>query len=98
MWHSSQAANKGSNAISYKNSRVDEILETIRREFDAKKRVEMYKEFQQILHEEQPYTFLFVRKHVCACIAGFENVEIFPGRFDRSIGGYRREIKNLSAN
>ena len=24
-WHSSQAANKGSNAISYKNSRVDEI-------------------------------------------------------------------------
>ena len=27
VWHSSQAANKGSNAISYKNVRVDEILE-----------------------------------------------------------------------
>ena len=29
VWHSSQAANKGSNAISYKNPRVDEILGTI---------------------------------------------------------------------
>ncbi len=40
VWHSSQAANKGSNAISYKNSRVDEIFELYRREFDAQKRIE----------------------------------------------------------
>jgi peptide/nickel transport system substrate-binding protein len=78
VWHSSQAANKGSNAISYKNSRVDEILEIYRREFDAKKRVEMYKEFQQILHEEQPYTFLFVRKQVSVVHRRFQDVEIFP--------------------
>ncbi|MGZ8444245.1 MAG: peptide-binding protein [Candidatus Binatia bacterium] len=78
VWHSSQAANKGSNAISYKNSRVDEILETYRREFDAQKRVEMYKEFQQILHEEQPYTFLFVRKQVSVVHRRFQDVEIFP--------------------
>ena len=78
VWHSSQAANKGSNAISYKNPRVDEILEMYRREFDAQKRVEMYKEFQQILHEEQPYTFLFVRKQVSAVHRRFQDVEIFP--------------------
>jgi peptide/nickel transport system substrate-binding protein len=78
VWHSSQAANKGSNAISYKNRRVDAILETYRREFDAKKRIEMYKEFQQILHEEQPYTFLFVRKQISAVHRRFQNVEIFP--------------------
>ncbi len=79
VWHSSQAANKGSNAISYKNSRVDEILEISRREFDAQKRVEMYKEFQQILHEEQPYTFLFVRKQISVVHRRFQDVEIFPG-------------------
>lgn len=78
VWHSSQAANKGSNAISYKNARVDEILETYRREFDAQKRIEMYKEFQQILHEEQPYTFLFVRKQISAVQRRFQGVEIFP--------------------
>ena len=78
VWHSSQAANKGSNAISYKNPRVDEILEQYRREFDPQKRIQIYKEFQQILHEEQPYTFLYVSKRVSALHRRFQNVEIFP--------------------
>ena len=78
VWHSSQAANKGSNAISYKNDRVDEILEQYRREFDEEKRIQLYKEFQQILHEEQPYTFLYVSKRVSAVHRRFQNVEVFP--------------------
>jgi peptide/nickel transport system substrate-binding protein len=78
VWHSSQAANKGSNAISYKNARVDAILEQYRREFDAEKRIELYKEFQQILHEEQPYTFLYVGKRVSALHRRFQGVEVFP--------------------
>jgi len=79
VWHSSQAANKGSNHISYKNPRVDQILENYRREFDAKKRVEMYREFQEILNAEQPYTFLFARKSVSAVQRRFVNVEVYPG-------------------
>jgi peptide/nickel transport system substrate-binding protein len=78
VWHSSQAANKGSNAISYKNSRVDEILEQYRREFDAQKRIQMYKEFQEIIHDEQPYTFLYVGKRVSAVHRRFQGVEVFP--------------------
>lgn len=78
VWHSSQAANKGSNAISYKNPRVDEILELYRREFDAQKRIELYKEFQEILHDEQPYTFLYVGKRVSALHRRFQGVEVFP--------------------
>jgi peptide/nickel transport system substrate-binding protein len=78
VWHSSQAANKGSNAISYKNARVDQILEEYRREFDAQKRIQLYKEFQEILHDEQPYTFLHVRKTVSAVHRRFEGVEVFP--------------------
>jgi peptide/nickel transport system substrate-binding protein len=78
VWHSSQAANKGSNAISYKNARVDEILEQYRREFDEQKRIGLYKEFQQILHEEQPYTFLYVSKRVSAVHRRFDGVEVFP--------------------
>ena len=63
VWHSSQAANKGSNAISYKNlAGRREFSKTYRREFDPQKRIEMYKEFQQILNEEQPYTFLYMRQ------------------------------------
>ena len=78
VWHSSQAANKGSNFISYKNARVDQILETYRREFDLKRRIELYREFQRILNEEQPYTFLFVRKSVTAVQRRFHGVNIYP--------------------
>ena len=78
VWHSSQAANKGSNAISYKNARVDEILEQYRREFDPQKRIEMYKEFQEIISEEQPYTFLYIGKRVSAVERRFQGVKVFP--------------------
>jgi peptide/nickel transport system substrate-binding protein len=78
VWHSSQAANKGSNAISYKNPRVDKILEEYRREFDEKKRIELYREFQRILNEEQPYTFLFARKSVTAVQRRFHGVKVYP--------------------
>ena len=78
IWHSSQAANRGSNAISYKNPRVDQILEEYRREFDELKRIELYKEFQEILNDEQPYTFLFASKRVSAVQRRFEGVEVFP--------------------
>lgn len=78
VWHSSQAANKGSNSISYKNARADKILEVYRREFDAKKRIELYREFQQILHDEQPYTFLFMSRSASAVHRRFQGVEVLP--------------------
>ncbi|MEX0806604.1 MAG: peptide-binding protein [Candidatus Binatia bacterium] len=78
VWHSSQSANNGSNHIGYKNARVDEILEQYRHEFDAQKRIELYREFQQILADEQPYTFLFVGKSVVAVQRRIHGVEILP--------------------
>lgn len=79
VWHSSQAANKGSNHIGYKNPRVDQILEQYRREFDPQKRIELYREFQQILRDEQPYTFLFVGKSIAAVHRRIHGVEVLPG-------------------
>jgi peptide/nickel transport system substrate-binding protein len=78
VWHSSQAANKGSNHIGYKNARVDKILEDYRREFDPGKRVQLSREFQRILSDEQPYTFLFIRKTISALHRRFRGVEVFP--------------------
>ena len=79
VWHSSQAANKGSNHISFKNARADQILEQYRSEFDERKRIELYREFQQILSDEQPYTFLFVGKSVSAVQRRIRGVEVLPG-------------------
>ena len=80
VWHSSQAENKGSNHVSYKNARADALLEEYRRTFDAQKRVELYREFQQILHQEQPYTFLFIQKAILAVDRRFQNVNLYPQR------------------
>jgi len=79
VWHSSQAENKGSNHVSYKNARADAILEEYRRTFDPQKRIELYREFQQILHAEQPYTFLFIQKSILAVDRRFQNITLYPG-------------------
>jgi peptide/nickel transport system substrate-binding protein len=78
VWHSSQADNKGSNHVSYKNAHVDALLEEYRRTFDAQKRTALYKDFQHILHTEQPYTFLFIRKSILALDRRFHNVTLYP--------------------
>ena len=79
VWHSSQAENKGSNHVSYKNTRADALLEEYRRTFDPQKRIELYREFQQILHQEQPYTFLFIQKSILAVDRRFQNITLYPG-------------------
>ncbi len=79
VWHSSQAENRGSNHVSYKNTRADALLEAYRRTFDAQKRIELYREFQQILHQEQPYTFLFIQKSILAVDRRFQNITLYPG-------------------
>jgi peptide/nickel transport system substrate-binding protein len=79
VWHSSQAENKGSNVISFKHPRVDALLEENRRTFDPQKRIEINREFQQILNQEQPYTFLFIQKAIVALDKRFQNVIIYPG-------------------
>ncbi len=76
VWHSSQAENRGSNMISYKNPRVDAILEEYRRTFDPNMRIEQYREFQRILNVEQPYTFLFMQKAVTAVSRRFRDVQV----------------------
>ena len=60
LWHSSQAENNGSNYTSFRNKRADEIIEANRLEFDETKRIALMKEFQNIVVDEQPYTFLWM--------------------------------------
>ena len=62
---------------------------TYRREFDEPKRIQLYKEFQEILNDEQPYTFLYVSKRVSALQRRFEGVEVFPDGLRPSTGGCR---------
>lgn len=77
IWHSSSAGPGGSNAISYSNPEVDRIAEALRSTFDEEERIKLCHRFHQIVHEEQPYTFLFCDAELMAVDKRFEGVETF---------------------
>jgi peptide/nickel transport system substrate-binding protein len=79
VWHSSQAVENGSNYTNFRNAEVDSILERYREEFDEARRIELYRRFQEILYEEQPYTFLFSSKSLAAWDLRFRGVKWYPG-------------------
>ena len=60
IWHSSKTGSEELNHISYKNPKVDELLEAGRRTFDQARRKAIYGELQEIMAEDQPVVFLFV--------------------------------------
>jgi peptide/nickel transport system substrate-binding protein len=76
VWHSSQVE-KGSNHVGFSNKEADNIIEEARITFDKEERVKFYRRFHQILHEEQPYTFLFVGQSLVSIDRRFENVNIY---------------------
>ncbi|MBI4558905.1 MAG: hypothetical protein HY706_15085 [Candidatus Hydrogenedentes bacterium] len=77
LWHSSQAE-KGSNYVGFINADADRIIDEARREFDRNKRIEMYHRLNHILHEEQPYTFLFCPAALQVVDKRFHNVKVYP--------------------
>ena len=57
---------------------MDKILVAYRQEFDQDKRIEMYRRFQEILHEEQPYTFLWKQRVAKAYSRRYQGVNWYP--------------------
>ena len=78
IWHSSKTGLREFNFISYKNPEVDELLEKGRSVFDPKERKKYYDRLQEILAEEQPYTFLYVPYALPAIHRRFYGVEPAP--------------------
>ncbi len=62
IWHSKEADKaQSSNRIGFRNKEADRIAEALRIEFDTDKRTALCHEFHALLHEEQPYTFIYQR-------------------------------------
>ncbi|HEY3307407.1 MAG TPA: peptide-binding protein [Desulfuromonadaceae bacterium] len=60
IWHSSKTNVGELNFVGYKNQEVDRLLIEGRGTFDIEKRKKAYFRIQEILADEQPYTFLYV--------------------------------------
>ncbi len=63
LWHSDEAdREQSSNRIGFRNPEADRIAEALRKEMDEDKRTELCHEFHALVHEEQPYTFIYQRR------------------------------------
>lgn len=80
VWHSTSASNGGSNWVDFKNADSDHLLEQARLEFDTDKRKQIYWKWQELIHEEQPWTFLYYPENPAAYSKRFQNVKWLPLR------------------
>jgi len=76
IWHSSQIGNRGSNYVGFRNAEADAIIEEARRTLDEAKRNKLYHRLHRIIHEEQPYTFVYTRPEQRFLNKRFANVRI----------------------
>jgi len=75
-FHSSQITGRGDNFTSYSNPEADVLIDKARRELEPDKRYALYHRFHRLVHEEQPYTFLFIRPERRFLERRFENVKM----------------------
>ena len=85
IWHSSQIEGEGSNHIGYCNPKLDTMIEELRATFDMDKRIEYTRSIARLLHEEQPYTFLFWSYSLTAISGRYRNLRMFPGGIEEQI-------------
>jgi len=78
IWHSSKTRPKEFNFVSYANAEVDDLLEKGRRTFDRAERKKYYDRLQEVLDEEQPYTFLYVAESLPIVHKRFHGIEPAP--------------------
>jgi peptide/nickel transport system substrate-binding protein len=78
IWHSSKTGPKELNFIGFRNAEVDRLLVEGRGTFDKVIRKKCYWRFQDILAEEQPYTFLYVPDTLPVVSARFRGIEPAP--------------------
>ncbi|WP_053552320.1 peptide-binding protein [Desulfuromonas soudanensis] len=78
VWHSSKTGPRELNFVGFKNAEVDELLEKGRRTLETAERKKYYDRFQEILAEEQPYTFLYVPDALPVVASRFQGIEPAP--------------------
>lgn len=78
IWHSSKTKPGELNFIGYSNQEVDRLLEQGRSTFDFEQRKKAYFRIQEILADEQPYTFLYVPDALPVVSARVRGIEPAP--------------------
>jgi ABC-type transport system substrate-binding protein len=77
LFHSSQTDHFQLNFVGYRNPKADDLMIRIRQEYDEARQTAMARELHRLIAQDQPYTFLYVRR-VLALMDG-KIVRAVPG-------------------
>jgi ABC-type transport system substrate-binding protein len=75
VFHSASIPNKGSNALGFSNEESDKLIDEARRTLDTDKRMALWHQWEALISEEQPETFLYARLDRAFVAKRFKNVE-----------------------
>ncbi len=79
MFDSSQIADQADNFMSYRNPDLDAAIRKARETLDPAVRLPLWRKCHAILHEDQPYTFLYTGKTLTFLDKRMDNVQLLPG-------------------
>ena len=77
IFHSSQTGQFQLNFVGYQNPKADELMVRIRQEYNYARQLAMARELHRLIAEDQPYTFLYVRRSLSLMDAKI--VRMVPG-------------------
>lgn len=75
IFHSDQIPPPGDNSMSYSNPELDRLIEQARVTLIEDERMPLWHEVHEILHEDQPYTFLFTRESLAFFDGRLRNIQ-----------------------
>ncbi|MFW6134719.1 MAG: peptide-binding protein [Elusimicrobiota bacterium] len=76
IWHSSMKKEGQYNFVGYSNQKVDQLLEKGRTIFDTGERKRIYQQVHRIIHDDQPYMFLYVPDTRHVIHKRFKNIKV----------------------
>jgi peptide/nickel transport system substrate-binding protein len=78
IFHSNSIKDQGDNFAQWNNPEADRFIDAGRRELDFDKRQKLWHEFERVMHEDQPYTWIRVQPYVRFVKPDIGNVNTYP--------------------
>jgi len=78
IYHSDSIKNEGDNFAQWNSPEADKYIEMGRRELDFDKRMKAWHEFERVMHEEQPYTWVRIQAYPRFVKPDIGNVNTYP--------------------
>jgi peptide/nickel transport system substrate-binding protein len=78
IFHSASIQNQGDNFAQWNSPEADKTIDAARAELNTEKRAKLWQKLEEIMHEEQPYTWIRVAPYIRFVKKDIKNVNTYP--------------------